>query len=618
MVGGGAGGGYTGIDEANDGSLTPVEGLPQFDGLEPPAGTGGIAMERSSDAFFLDTPHQSNRLELAYLVARSEEAGIGGFAIRLGVFGAGITGSGQPGGAQWGGSENPEPLAVSFFTGEDRDPDRILLAARGGVEVWSVPQPSPGPGFVATRIELRASYPAAKLVTIEALHIDGSLIQIWLPTKPDTLISTPKAPWPTSYPGEWAPYDSRILIKPSMVGGGAGAGYDGIDESNDRSLKPIQELPPFLGKTAPAGLGDISMEQGTDAFFLDTRFQSERVELAYLVARSRDAAAGDFKMNLGVLGSGVTNSGLPGGAQWGGHENPEALPISFFPESWDPAHILLARRGSLEVWSLPQPAPGPGFVASRLELRTSDPAASIVTIEGLTLSGPFVQVWLPRLLGSPLPTPKAPWPSKYPAEWAPFDSRVVIEASMVGGGAGAGYAGIGESNDSSIGKMKGLPRFQDLDPITGLGTISMASSSDAFFLDTPYQANRVGLAYLVARTADATRGEFAMTLGVLGAGIRNSGTTGGAQWGGTENPGPLDVAFTPRAPRSPLLSIRRAVGGVDVSFTAMPGHRFSLQYSRAMSAWRTISMDLAGEVRFEDRNSTRMARSNGFYRIVEQ
>ena len=45
----------------------------------------------------------------------------------------------------------------------------FILDVRGGVEVWSVPQTAPGPGFVATKIVLQATNPSAKLVTFENL-----------------------------------------------------------------------------------------------------------------------------------------------------------------------------------------------------------------------------------------------------------------------------------------------------------------------------------------------------------------------------------------------------------------------------------------------------------------
>ena len=47
----------------------------------------------------------------------------------------------------------------------------FVVDARGGVEVWSVPQATPGPGFVATKIVLKTTDPSAKLVTFEKLGL---------------------------------------------------------------------------------------------------------------------------------------------------------------------------------------------------------------------------------------------------------------------------------------------------------------------------------------------------------------------------------------------------------------------------------------------------------------
>lgn len=618
MVGGGAGGGYSGIDETNDGSLTPIDGLPRLFSRDPPAGFGEISMDLVSDAFFLNAPFQTDTVALAYLVAGAGDATGGQLTMSLGVLGEGITNSGEPDGAQWGGGENPQPLTVSFSTDHLRS-SGFRIGARGGVEVWNIPRPSPGPGFVAAEIELRAVDPRARLVTFEDLEFAGELVQVWLPTLGGRDVSTPKAPWPATYPGEWAPFDSRILIEPSMVGGGAGAGYSGIDESNDRSLTPIKGLPQAFGKDAPAGVGGIAMEDSSDAFFLGTSFQAHTVRLAYLVATRNAAENGRLSMSLGVLGERVVNSGQPDGAQWGGRENPKPLTIPFFPEPGPPSRFLLGRRGSVEVWSVPQPPPADGYVATRIEFLTSDPGAKVVTFEGLAFGGKFVHVWLPRLLGLPIPTPTDPWPSEYPAEWAPFDSRVLIEASMVGGGVGASYDGIEETNDQTIGAIKGLPPIFGLDSVAGLGSLAMRAPTDAFFLNAASQTNRIAVAHLVARTADARAGGFTMSVGVLGEGIRNSGALGGAQWGLDENPDPLAIAFAPDSGAGlPPPGIRAVPGGIELSFTGWPGRFHALQYSENLVTWRTIAMDLCGEVRFTDRDATRTARMSGFYRAFEQ
>ena len=45
--------------------------------------------------------------------------------------------------------------------------------------------------------------------------------------------------------------------------------------------------------------------------------------------------------------------------------------------------FILDVLGGVEVWSVPQPAPGEGYEATDIVLRTVDPAAKLVTFENL-------------------------------------------------------------------------------------------------------------------------------------------------------------------------------------------------------------------------------------------
>ena len=108
----------------------------------------------------------------------------------------------------------------------------ILLAELGGVQMMTIPQGSPGPGLLATKVVLRTDA-ANKLVTYENIKITGLVHQTWLPGAfggppgPTPFVDSPG--W-GQLPPEWMSADSHILISPSMVAGGAGGSHGGIGE----------------------------------------------------------------------------------------------------------------------------------------------------------------------------------------------------------------------------------------------------------------------------------------------------------------------------------------------------------------------------------------------------
>jgi hypothetical protein len=233
-------------------------------------------------------------------------------------------------------------LLVAATVAQAQEPS--VVGSRGGVDVWWVPQPDPGPGYSAGNIVLKTTDENARIVTFENLRIDGPLVQTWLsgafggPTAKGAPTAGP------TYDASWIEYDSHLFIRedgPNMIGGGAGGAYGGISEDNDESIGAIGGLPPASGFDPVSGVGSIYMAAPTDAFFLDTDFQSNEVDLAYVVTETDPAAADGHipLLTLGVLGEGIVNSGDPGGANWGFGDNPEALAIMAIPE---PASGLLA------------------------------------------------------------------------------------------------------------------------------------------------------------------------------------------------------------------------------------------------------------------------------------
>lgn len=223
-----------------------------------------------------------------------------------------------------------------------------LIMELGGVQIVAIDQdPAATPGYRAARVVLRSDS-GTRLVTFENLKLDGVPVQTWLSGPFGS--STPKnVAANATYPAEWIPYDSHLSITsrdPNLIGGQAGFGFIGIDETNDMSIGVIPGIPDVLGTPSTSGLGPISMVNATDAFFLLPEFQTNEVDLAYVVISEADRAAGDnVFLTIGVLGEGIINSGDVDGASFGfnGDNNDMGYAI-FVPE---PTTGLLASLASL-------------------------------------------------------------------------------------------------------------------------------------------------------------------------------------------------------------------------------------------------------------------------------
>jgi hypothetical protein len=176
-----------------------------------------------------------------------------------------------------------------------------IIAELGGVQMLAIDQdPALTPGYNAARIVLRSN-PGTSLVTFENLRIEGPLVQTWLsgPFGGPTAKNVVAGP---TYPGEWVPYDSHLNITsvdPNMLGGQAGNGFNGISETNDMSIGEIPGLPRVQNTPSVSGIGPISMVDATDAFFLAPEFQTNEVDLAYVVCAAADGG-GDNAVFMSV------------------------------------------------------------------------------------------------------------------------------------------------------------------------------------------------------------------------------------------------------------------------------------------------------------------------------
>jgi hypothetical protein len=227
-------------------------------------------------------------------------------------------------------------LVAGFAAVGAQAQDGILVTNLHGVEVWSFPQPSPGEGLLATKLVLQHQDPNQKLVTFSGLSITGALHQVFIQGR--TLDPTPTVDsFLPSDPAEVVNADSHLLIVGDNVGGGAGQGFTGIDEAND-----LSDPTGISDAVFKAGVGNLFSNMPTDAFFLDTPYQANSVELAYLVAPVTAAQADPLVyLNLRVLGTFPDDPPV----SWSGTD----LAIPFTPE---PTGLALAAFGLLGLAGL--------------------------------------------------------------------------------------------------------------------------------------------------------------------------------------------------------------------------------------------------------------------------
>ncbi len=203
----------------------------------------------------------------------------------------------------------------------------MMFAESDGIQLYSVPQPSPGQGFSAAIIQARATNPDYSIVTLGNIRI-GSAHQVWSDVD-GTKMSTSKFPVTGPLlPTDWIELDSHLVISPDMVGGNGGAGYDGIDEANDGSTTGIlpSDLSSVEAATPFAGYGDIQMADSTDGFFLTRESRGNSIDLAYVVAENGRIEDIPVTLTAGVLGS----AGSPDSEFFAmfGFDSPITVPIA--------------------------------------------------------------------------------------------------------------------------------------------------------------------------------------------------------------------------------------------------------------------------------------------------
>lgn len=256
--------------------------------------------------------------------------------------------------------------------------DGVLLDSQGGVDLFLIRLESPNSvsDFVdrihAAKLVLRTEDPADTIVTFERFGLRGDVHHVWsdlpqFPSTPNVDDVHPSA----RYHADWGPYDSHVLIPRRHALGTAPladldeenaaddgplrASFQGVDETNDgsTSARPIGlglprleiEIDGIIQAQPPrSGFGDVEMKR-FGAFFLSPERQSNEVEFARIATACVSDNVGhrepEISFELGVLGEGIVDSGLPGGAVFNVRVDP-ALNITCVPE---PSSLVLACFG---------------------------------------------------------------------------------------------------------------------------------------------------------------------------------------------------------------------------------------------------------------------------------
>jgi hypothetical protein len=156
-------------------------------------------------------------------------------------------------------------------------------------------------------VGIRTKDSTHRISTFDHIEIGGEAHQIWCPG------FLGGVPTPTGIPanligsalglGQWNEADTQILLRANQIGVGAGHGFSGIYETNDRVSRV--HIDPLTEPLVPAidGLGSIQMGQPTDIFSVGPEYQTSYIELYQFVtpADVGDESEGVF-FSAGVQG----------------------------------------------------------------------------------------------------------------------------------------------------------------------------------------------------------------------------------------------------------------------------------------------------------------------------
>ena len=300
-----------------------------------------------------------------------------------------------------------------------------VLATAGGVEaVWTNDATQPLDGDLVGGVLSLRTAEGSSLVTFENISISNVYnVQI-----PGLFAPTPiaTAPYPPQAPADWAATDSHILITADMVGGGAGAGFDGLREPvplNPTDPDFSARLTPLGGNPPPAGAGTIDTPASTDAFFLKGEFQQSSIDFAHLVLQPGTTT----RVTINVLGDGdgLQNCADGQGAcfdfEIGGHGH---SPIVSFDGATEDPPGSGSWFGSYRDGASPGEPLVIGIKVNVLEDSAGDAAAAGPTVDLVTVDAISNDMGKWSFIGEPLPVSiKA---------GTPYFADFAMDTSMVG------------------------------------------------------------------------------------------------------------------------------------------------------------------------------------------
>ena len=216
---------------------------------------------------------------------------------------------------------------------------------------------------------------------------------------------------------------------------------------------------------------------------------------------------------------------------------------------------VFATLGGVELVSKPVDLGRDDYIATIVEARTTDPNASLVTYTNISITGAVHQVHgsISSALAPAGNAFEEAAGALYAAEWGALDTHLLLTEAQIAGG----VFGVQESNDGSFGNAGFEPLPTTAAAVAGIGPLQNTAPTDAFFVQPEFQLSSIDFAYIVTPVG---AGAVNMTLGLLGSGIVDAGTEGGAAFGYDGNPAVVVPQVIVPEPNAGLMAMMSVLG----------------------------------------------------------